>query len=476
MPTRGGFSAWTERAKDVIVQELRKYLSLEYANVLKEMPQIERYGLAGQTSIESFVNIFTALPHEEQRIPFIAVMSAPGVERKMGVGRQVIHTFHSPDTGLPMIRETVGGDMTVILELMATDTNMRAELTDIVYSFFTVYMEQTAFSFLGDSLPEKVSGVPALYQLILKSAATLGGETDHPRPEGEPFSRIYFNRISVPIIFLDYVDREADDISVCFDGSLEPEDDEQFKYRDTPIPIPEPDPMMFLVHDNFEDPTAPEANWIVKTNPSAIVERITDEARTIKGNGSILLQAYEAGGLATLSSRTDPSISGRLRLKFNLTDGKYGVLLYCMLQGTDPFTDECYQLIVKNGTPSRLAIVKGVIGTDTYIPMAEGSRIHIPTDTDLAAQLEWKIDTKRNRIRLRGYVASCDSSDFGSMLKRLEIYDTVDAFLTTNGEGFGFRPNPDAESGSGAVVIDDAEIITEIITINQSVISPRIGW
>ena len=143
MATRGGFAAWTERAKDVIVDELRSYLSLNYANVLKEMPQIERYGLAGQTTAESFVSIFTALPHDEQHIPFIAVMSSPGVERKMGIGRQVIKTFHDPTTGLPMIREMVGGDLNVIIEIVSVDTNQRSELTDIIFSFFTMYAEQT---------------------------------------------------------------------------------------------------------------------------------------------------------------------------------------------------------------------------------------------------------------------------------------------------------------------------------------------
>src|SRR5881396_2895747 len=113
MATLGGIAAWSERAKDVLVQQLRNHFSLALAqastNCLKEMPQIEKYGLAGQTSEESFVQINTQLPHTQQRIPHIAIMSAANTEKKMNIGRQVVHTFHHPVTGKPMIREIVGG-------------------------------------------------------------------------------------------------------------------------------------------------------------------------------------------------------------------------------------------------------------------------------------------------------------------------------------------------------------------------------
>jgi hypothetical protein len=464
MPTKGGFAAWTERAKDVLVEEIRNYLSLNYANVLKEMPQIERYGLAGQTSAESFVSVYTALPHKEQRIPFVAIMSSPGSERKMGIGRQVIQTFHDPDTGLPTVREMVGGDLNIIIEIAAVDTNTRSELTDIIYSFFTMYMEQTAFSFLGDGSKSKISGVPQNYQLIIQSKATLGGETDQPRPEGEPFNRIYFNRITVPIIFLDYVDREAEDITICFDPTLTPDDDDTIP---KPLPFSEPGTMIFASHDDFEDLSAPAAKWRVFTNPASLVDRTTVPAQVIRGIASVLLHAVDTGGVAALVNRAEPTLAGRLRARFNVTDGTSALVLYCMLQGTDPFADPCYQLIVKSGSPARLVLAKGVIGGAVTV-LGEGSRMVVPAGVNLAAQLEWKIDLKGKRIRLRGYVSKCQSQGFGELVRRLELLDFDVPFLSSEGEGFGFQPNPDASVGSGAVVVDDVEVLAEIDVIGQS--------
>jgi hypothetical protein len=467
MATRGGFAAWTERAKDVIVDEIKSYLSLNYANVLKEMPQIERYGLAGQTTAESFVNVFTALPHREQRIPFVAIMSAPGTERKMGIGRQVVATFHDPDTGLPTVRECVGGDLNVVIEIAATDTNMRSEVTDIIYSFFTMYMEQTRFSFLGDGTPDAINHLPQNYQLIIKSQASLGGETDQPRPEGEPFNRIYFNRITVPIIFLDYVDREADDISICYNPFLLPEDDDTIP---KPLPFPEPDPeVLFATHDDFEDVNAPNAKWRVFTNFGAVVGRVdTSSPYVIRGTASVLLQALDAGAVAVLSNRDKPTVSGRLRARHNLLDGAYALVLYCIIQGSDPFVDPCYHVIVKNGSPSRIALMKGVIGSPDAVLLGEGSKVVVPTGTKLAAQLEWKIDLKGKRVRLRAYTTKCDSLAFGELVKRLELIDSTDPYLTTEGEGFGFEPNPDVSPGIGAVVVDDVEVLAELNVIAQS--------
>jgi hypothetical protein len=471
MPTRGGAFAWTERAKDVVVEELRSYLSLNYANVLKEMPQIERYGIAGQTSAESFVNIFTALPHKEQRIPHIAVMSAPGSERKMGIGRQVIKTFHDPDTGLPTIRECFGGDMNVIIEIACTNTNERSELTDIIYSFFVVYLEQFSYSILGDGTPDPVTQVPRLFQVIMKSQASIGGETDQPRPEGEPFNRIYFNRVTVPIIFLDYVDREGNDISVCYNPALTPDDDDTIE---KPLPFPEPGEVLFASYDDFEDPASPNSKWRVFANSAGEVARTTQAVEVIRGTASVKLQALDSGALAALANRVDPTFSGKLRARFNLTDGAAAFVLYCMLQGDNPLEDPSYHLIIKKGQPSRLVLLKGVIGGEVTA-LGAGSTVVIAAETDLAAQLEWKIDAKSGRIRLRGYVTSCQSKQFGELQKRLELIDATAPFLSSEGEGFGFEPNPDASAGIGAVVVDDAEVLTELqiaIPINPSRIGP----
>lgn len=480
MPTLGGFAAWTERAKDVVVQQLRQHFSLLLAtastNALKEQPQIEKFGLAGQTSAESFVEVVTALPHANQRIPTVAVMSAPGTEKKMGIGRQVVHTFHDPDTGKPMIREIVGGDMNVVIEISATDTNIRAELTDIVHTFFTMYAEETAFSFLGDTKPDPNSGVPNNFQLILKSEAVIQGETQQNRPDGEAFEMVYFNRITIPILFLDYVDREGFDISVCFNPNLKPEDDENFKARDGVLPLDEPRNFQFVNSDDFEISSGISGlvngintqKWDININPNTTVQRInTTTISGIKGNGMAAFQSISDGNEAgVLTNKKTPGIlSGKFRTRFRFSNGNSALVICAMQQTANPLDGDCYQLIVRPGTtavPARLAIIKGKLSTGPIIVLGEGSRTVIPIGLNLSAQFEWKVDLDKKRIRLRGYISQCDSSEYGALQKRLEFFDNTNALLTSKGESVGFRENPNTSGPPGAVFIDDPDIIQEI--------------
>jgi len=449
MATRGGFSAWTERAKDVIVQELRRYVSLYYPNVLKEMPQIERYGLADQSSSESYVDIYTSMPQKLQRIPMIAVMSAPGTERKLNIGRQVIATFHDPDTGLPMVREAVGGNMTVVLQISAVDTNARSELTDIVFSFFTVYLEEKNFTILGDCTKDE-NGVPQLYQLIIRSTASIGGERDIPRPEGEPLSRIYLNSISVPIIFLDYVDREAYDISVCHNPFLEPEDDET---RPKPIPMPEPGNMLFVFNDTFEEGTITD-KWHIFANYDAILNIV--DTQSIRGMYSL---RYDSLGSATvgLVQKSYSPTSGKLRFRFRRSEQSPSVVVYCQLQGVNPLTDSNYHLVIGHPKyPNRLILIKGNFGDQEHI-INFGSKIVIPYDVDLGAQLEWKV--YKNRIRLRGYITKCDSEAYVDLVKRFEWEDSENPFLESHGVGVGVISYTPTDK---PVFMDDIEIFQEI--------------
>lgn len=480
MPTVGGFAAWTERAKDVIVQKLRSHFALlADQNVIKEQPRVLKFGLAGETAAESFVQITTALPHLNQRIPTIAIMSAPGTEKKMGIGRQVVHTYHDPVSGKPMIREIVGGDMNLVIEISSVDTNQRSELTDIVYTFFTMYAEDTAFSFLGDTNPDEFSNVPNNYQLILKAEATLQGETNQARPNGETFEQIYFNRITVPILFLDYVDREGFDVDVCPNPSLLPEDDELFKLRFDVFPLDEPVGVQFVNTDDFEIASGISGivngintnKWNIFVNSSAVVHRIDKTQGAIVGNGSAIFESTDDGQEeGALVNRIAPGVlSGKVRTRFNLTNGDSVLVIVAMMQGTNPLTDDCYHLVVRPSQQvagnlqqfARLAIVKGPISTGVITPLAEGDRVVIPTGLPLAAQFEWKVDPQRQRIRLRGYITSCQALDFGSLHKRLEVFDNTNAFLTSKGEGVGFRENPDLAGDPGAVIVDDVQVLQE---------------
>ena len=467
MATTGGYGAFSERVKDIFVQNLRSHFSLLFSqNVITEQPNIERYGLAGQTSQESYLNIFTTLPHEPQRIPTIAVMSAPGTERKLGIGRQVVGTFRDPDTGLPTVREAVGGDMQIILEISTVDTNTRSEITDIVYTFFTHYMEEQKFSFLGDATKNPKTGDQNLYQIILKSQATIQGETDTARPQGEGFQRIYFNRITVPVIFIDYVDREVDDFAIRYNPNLRIQDDYFYDKRGVPIPFEESETLAFSNRDDFESSTTLSGStrkWLLYEGTYGSISHLTTSG-VINGVGSLKFEAIEAGNEGTaalVSDVTNSVVTGKIRAKFNLTGGNANFVLFAMIQDIDPLISNSYHLLIKSGRPIRMELRKGSIGGSSSTLIAQSSKTTIWNNTDLAAMLEWKIDILNNRIRLRGYVTPYETTAFGALDKRLEYIDDFNPYLTTNGEGFGFKELPNV-TNAGIVIVDDVSIFEDI--------------
>lgn len=467
MATYGGFAAWTERAKDILVQELKQHFSLLFtSNVISEQPNIERYGLAGQTSSESFVNIFTALPHEPQRVPTIAVMSAPATERKMGIGRQVVNTFRDPTTGLPTVREVVGGDMQVIIEISAVDTNTRSEITDIVYTFFTHYMEERKFSFLGSATKDTKTGDQNLYQIILKAQATIQGETDMPRPGGEGYERIYLNRITVPVIFIDYVDREVDDFALRYNPNLEQTDDYFFSLREEPLPFDETETLTFANRDDFENSdtlSGVNRKWIAYAGTYTNVSHLTTSG-IINGTGSLKFESIQLGeetSALLLSDKNSGVTTGKIRGRFNLEDGDSYFILSAMFQGSEPLTANAYHLFIKSGKPARMELRRGAIDGSNEV-LAYSSNTTIWANVDLAAQLEWKIDTTNSRIRLRGYVTPYETTSFGALDKRLEHIDsTSGVYLTSLGEGFGFKEKSDA-TAVGTLVVDDVSVLKDI--------------
>ena len=472
--TIGGFAAWTERAKDIVVTELEQYFSLLFTdNVLKEKPIIEKYGLAGQTSIDSFVNIFTTMPHEQQRIPFIAVMSSPGTERKLGIGRQVISTFRDPDTGLPTKREAVGGDMTIVIEIASVDTNMRSELTDLVFSFFTMYMEERLFSFLGDANTDTQTGDQNLYQLILKSQASIQGETQAPRPQGEGFQQIYYNRITVPIIFIDYVDREVSDYALRFNPNLKLEDDEMFQLRGEPLPFDSsPEVLAFSNTDQFESSitlSGVTRKWLVHTSTYSLIRHTTDPTDVISGAGSLRFDTIQAGNdsaAALVSDVSEQVLTGKIRQQFNLRDGDASFVLFAMLQGISPLSEDSYHILYKTGQESRFELRKGpIVGSSELL--ASSSKTAIFQNQPYVAQLEWKVDTINSRIRLRGYVSPYETKAFGALDLRLEFIDNSNPFLTSQGEGFGFKEN-EGTTVIATAVADKAQVLKDISVTTQN--------
>jgi hypothetical protein len=128
------------------------------------------------------------------------------------VGGPVAWTISLTDNSLnparpPRHRFAYAADNQVQIDIIADDENERDELTDLVYSFFAFFLEQQYFTFWGRSFFD--SAIPnEWYQIIMKSSARAGGETEIPR-EGDPNDKIYVSSIGIDVTTVMYLDREV---------------------------------------------------------------------------------------------------------------------------------------------------------------------------------------------------------------------------------------------------------------------------
>jgi len=103
----------------------------------------------------------------------------------------------------PMHRYHTAKDLILNMDIGTDDDNQRTELTDLLGYFWDMRLQEQDFTFLGDTKLKQN------WQIITKKAMTLGGESEIPRPEGDGFAKIYVNRVSIPLISIDYIDRPA---------------------------------------------------------------------------------------------------------------------------------------------------------------------------------------------------------------------------------------------------------------------------
>jgi hypothetical protein len=466
--TRGQFASPAERVKDVIVDQLREYFRLTAAPLATgEKPNIAKYGVYGdpETSDDAAVQIVTALPHADQRVPSIVVVSASGTEKKLGIGRQVIATFHDPISGQPVQRLAAAWDMRVVIEVSAGDTNTRSELGDHVAAFFGMYKDREYFSFLGSAVTDPVTGDQNLWQMILRTEVQQGDETEVPRPGNEGFDKFYNKRLTVPLLFIDYIDREAWDVAVVFNPALTAPD------PDVPFPLGTPSKYMFVNSDGTFETGFPYASW-APTETAEIASAIITEG-TLTGVGSFQWsRSVPNMGTAVLANLVTPGVlTGRLRCRVRFDDPGGSLALTCLAQPTpdgsfDPMTSAGYWLLFRTLTQSRILLCKGpvVLGDPVAqgLVIAESSVMSFPVGSPMAVQLQWTIDPKRNKTFLQGFFAPY-SLCWQDLQQRLGFVDNAAPFLTSLGETLVYRPDDRDDmlvSGDvGSVTVDDIELL-----------------
>lgn len=125
-----------------------------------------------------------------------------------------------------MNRYGIAGDMTINLDVVTDSLNTRAELSDLLFNFFTFYKEKRFFQMLGRSYQDDELDPPEWYHIILLNQFAWSGELNTPRQGGDQRDYLYANRASVPITIVDYIDRKIVEEPVFLDPDLVIQTDE----------------------------------------------------------------------------------------------------------------------------------------------------------------------------------------------------------------------------------------------------------
>jgi len=105
----------------------------------------------------------------------------------------------------PMNRYHNGAEVTVNIDVIAVDPNVRRELADLVFSWATFWLERKHFELLGRSVFDETI-TEEHYQIIIHQEVSFGGEQDVARPN-DMKDKIHFQRVTVPVSTFMYLDR-----------------------------------------------------------------------------------------------------------------------------------------------------------------------------------------------------------------------------------------------------------------------------
>jgi hypothetical protein len=116
---------------------------------------------------------------------------------------------------IPFHRFHQATSVDIAIEVASEDYNIRTELTDLVWSFFTFYMDTRDYMFLGRSIFD--NSIPKeFYQIIIKVDPSISGEQEVPRP-GDEKDKVFVNRINISVTTIQYTDR-----AVLIPGTSDP--------------------------------------------------------------------------------------------------------------------------------------------------------------------------------------------------------------------------------------------------------------
>jgi len=113
----------------------------------------------------------------------------------------------------------------VALEVVSEDHNIRTELTDLLWNFFTYQMNDRSYMFLGRSTFD-TNIKNETYQIVLKPDPSMSGEQEIPRP-GDESDKLYVNRVNVSVTTMQFIDKavlKPGTTTPMYLGIVEPDD------------------------------------------------------------------------------------------------------------------------------------------------------------------------------------------------------------------------------------------------------------
>jgi len=110
-------------------------------------------------------------------------------------------------TNVPRRRYVSAADMVINIDVITDSLTTRTELSDLVFSFFSYYMEKRRFQFFGRSYFDRDLDPEEWFHIILKNQFLWSTEITKPRQGGEQYDQIYAIRGSIPIFIEDFIDK-----------------------------------------------------------------------------------------------------------------------------------------------------------------------------------------------------------------------------------------------------------------------------
>jgi len=105
-------------------------------------------------------------------------------------------------------RYVSAADMTINIDVISDSITTRTEVADLVYTFFTFWMEKRRFQFIGRSYQDREVSPEEWWHISLKQEFSWSAEVVTPRAGVEHYDNIYSVRGSIPIFIEDFSDRK----------------------------------------------------------------------------------------------------------------------------------------------------------------------------------------------------------------------------------------------------------------------------